>query len=57
MIQGLSAFSKDVTPFTLAAERNLVFGLNVVGLRRTGFATAERGEIKEAFKLLVRRAG
>ena len=52
MIQGLSAFSKDVPPFTLAAERNLVFGLNVVGLRRGGFAPEERVEIKEAFKLL-----
>lgn len=52
MIQGLSAFSKDVPPFTLGAERNLVFGLNVVGLRRAGFSAAERAEIKEAFKLL-----
>ena len=52
MIQGLSAFSKDVPPFALAAERNLVFGLNVVGLRRAGFSAAERAEIKEAFKLL-----
>ena len=52
MIQGLSAFSKDVPPFTLGAERNLVFGLNVVGLRRMGMSAAERGEIKEAFKLL-----
>ncbi len=52
MIQGLSAFSKDVPPFALGAERNLVFGLNVVGLRRTGFSAAERAEIKEAFRLL-----
>lgn len=52
MIQGLSAFSKDVPPFTLGAERNLVFGLNVVGLRRGGVTPAERAEIKEAFKWL-----
>lgn len=52
MIQGLSAFSKDVPPFTLGAERNLVFGLNVVGLRRSGFSAEERAEIKAAFKLL-----
>ena len=52
MVQGLSAFSKDVPPFALAAERNLVFGLNVVGLRRSGFTAAERAEIKAAFKLL-----
>ncbi len=52
MIQGLSAFSKDVPPFALGAERNLVFGLNVVGLRRAGFSAAERAEIKEAFRVL-----
>ena len=52
MVQGLSAFSKDIPPFSLAAERNLVFGLNVVGLRRGGFSAAERAEIKAAFKLL-----
>ena len=52
MIQGLSAFSKDVPPFVLGAERNLVFGLNVVGLRRGSYPPAERAEIKEAFKLL-----
>ena len=34
--QGASAFSKDVPPFTIAAERNGVAGLNVVGLRRAG---------------------
>lgn len=52
MVQGLSAFSKDVPPFTLAADKNFVVGLNVVGLRRGGFSPAERAEIKEAFKLL-----
>ena len=50
--QGLSAFSKDIPPFTLAAERNNVVGLNVVGLRRSGLALEARNEIKRAFKLL-----
>ena len=50
--QGLSAFSKDIPPFCLAAERNLVFGLNVVGLRRAGFSGEERAELKRAFRLL-----
>ncbi len=52
MVQGSSAFGKDLPPFTLAAERNAVFGLNVIGLRRAGFSAAERDEIKRAFKLL-----
>ena len=52
MVQGSSAFGKDLPPFTLAAERNLVFGLNIVGLRRAKFPAAQRDEIKRAFKLL-----
>jgi UDP-N-acetylglucosamine acyltransferase len=50
--QGASAFSKDVPPFVIAAERNYVFGLNVVGLRRAGFSAKDRDEIKAAFKLV-----
>ncbi|MEP6671490.1 MAG: acyl-ACP--UDP-N-acetylglucosamine O-acyltransferase [Chthoniobacter sp.] len=53
--QGGSAFSKDIPPFTTAAERNGIAGLNVVGLRRAGFSPATRAEIKEAFALLYRR--
>jgi UDP-N-acetylglucosamine acyltransferase len=50
--QGASAFSKDIPPFVIAAERNHVFGLNVVGLRRAGFSAKDRDEIKAAFKLV-----
>ena len=52
--QGLSAFSKDVPPFVIAAERNGVAGLNVVGLRRAGLGAEERAEIKRAFDLIYR---
>jgi UDP-N-acetylglucosamine acyltransferase len=52
MVQGSSAFGKDLPPFVIAAERNSVFGLNVVGLRRAGFNAKERDEIKAAFKLV-----
>jgi UDP-N-acetylglucosamine acyltransferase len=52
--QGASAFSKDIPPFTLAAERNTVAGLNVVGLRRAGLTAGHRKEIKAAFELLYR---
>jgi UDP-N-acetylglucosamine acyltransferase len=52
MVQGSSAFGKDLPPFVVAAERNHVFGLNVIGLRRAGFSAKERAEIKAAFKLI-----
>src|SRR5437867_48457 len=44
--------SATTTSFVIAAERNHVFGLNVVGLRRAGFSAVERDEIKSAFKLV-----
>ena len=50
--QGASAFSKDIPPFVIAAERNYVFGLNAVGLRRAGFSATDRDEIKAAFTLV-----
>ena len=52
MVQGSSAFGKDLPPFVIAAERNSVFGVNVIGLRRAGFSAKDRDEIKAAFKLV-----
>src|SRR5205814_8865258 len=52
MVQGSSAFGKDLPPFVVAAERNCIFGVNVVGLRRGGFSATDRNEIKAAFKLI-----
>jgi UDP-N-acetylglucosamine acyltransferase len=52
MVQGSSAFGKDLPPFVIAAERNCVFGLNVIGLRRAGFTVSDREEIKRAFELI-----
>jgi UDP-N-acetylglucosamine acyltransferase len=52
MVQGSSAFGKDLPPFVVAAERNFVFGINAVGLLRAGFSQEDRDEIKAAFKLV-----
>jgi len=52
MVQGSSAFGKDLPPFVIAAERNCVFGLNVIGLRRAGFSASDREEIKRAFEFI-----
>ena len=52
MVQGSSAFGKDLPPFVIAAERNSIFGVNVIGLRRAGFTAKDRDEIKAAFKLV-----
>ena len=50
--QGGSAFSVDVPPFIMAARLNLAIGLNVVGLKRAGFAREDRDELKAAFKVI-----
>ena len=52
MVQGSSGFGKDLPPFVVAAERNYVFGLNIVGMRRAGLSANDREEIKTAFKLV-----
>ena len=52
--QGNSGFGKDIPPFVIAAQRNEVVGLNIIGLRRAGFSASERDEVKRAFRLLYR---
>jgi UDP-N-acetylglucosamine acyltransferase len=54
MISGNARISMDVPPFTLAAERNEVHALNMVGLRRAGLAPEAVAELKELFRLFYR---
>ncbi len=53
MVAAMSGLSKDVPPFSLVSgQRARVRGVNVVGLRRRGFSTKVRAEIKHAFHIL-----
>lgn len=52
MIGGGARISRDVAPFTLAAERNAMIGLNVVGLRRRGLQREAFKELKRAYRTL-----
>ena len=54
MIAGGSCFNKDIPPFVTANFRNVLVGVNVVGLRRGGFSAAARTEIRRAFKHVFR---
>lgn len=54
MMQGGSAISKDLPPFTVALRENEICGLNTVGLRRAGFSTDERMELKRLYRALFR---
>ena len=55
MVQGSSAFGKDLPPFVVAAERNSVFGLNIVGMRRAGLSANDRDERGRSSSACVRR--
>ena len=54
MVAGSSSFNKDIPPFVTANFRNLLVGINVIGLKRGGFDAKSRIEIKRAFKLVYR---
>ncbi len=54
MTQGHSSISKDVPPFTVTSDLNLVAGLNTIGLRRGNISSEARAEIKAAFSLIYR---
>lgn len=56
MMQGGSAISMDLPPFTIASQArgNCMCGLNIVGLRRAGFTLEQRQELKEVYRTLFR---
>jgi UDP-N-acetylglucosamine acyltransferase len=54
IMQGGSAISKDLPPFTVARGDNGICGLNVVGLRRAGFSAEARLELKKLYHALFR---
>jgi len=50
IISGLARMAQDVPPFAMAAERNEIIGLNLIGLKRRGLGRAAIGELKDAFR-------
>ena len=49
MTSGNAVITEDVPPHALAHSRNLLSGLNLVGMRRRGLSTAEITEVKKAY--------
>ena len=54
LMQGGSGISKDLPPFTIARGDNGICGLNIVGLRRAGFSSEQRLELKKLYHALFR---
>ncbi|HXG48364.1 MAG TPA: acyl-ACP--UDP-N-acetylglucosamine O-acyltransferase [Methylomirabilota bacterium] len=54
MMQGGSAISKDLPPFSVARGDNHICGLNTIGLRRAGFTSEQRLELRRLYHALFR---
>jgi UDP-N-acetylglucosamine acyltransferase len=54
MLAGLTAIPKDVPPFMMVGRPSYVAGPNVVGLRRAGFDSAARQELRKCYHTLYR---
>lgn len=55
MVGGASAVDKDVPPYTRASKNHvMLYGLNLVGLKRRGFSTQQIKLLKEAYRVLFR---
>jgi len=50
MVSGNASFTRDIAPFLLAAGRDGIHGLNLVGLRRRGHPREEIAELKRLFR-------
>jgi UDP-N-acetylglucosamine acyltransferase len=51
LLQGISGVGKDVPPFAIAAGKDGIAAINIIGLRRAGYGPALRKEVKEAYTL------
>jgi UDP-N-acetylglucosamine acyltransferase len=57
MVSGGSQVGQDVPPFANAAQRNALFGLNLVGLRRRGVGRDAIRELKFAYRAVYSTPG
>lgn len=55
LLSGVSATTKDIPPFVVQQNINCVVGVNVVGMRRAGLATAQIDAVRKAFHILYRQ--
>jgi UDP-N-acetylglucosamine acyltransferase len=56
-VGGLAAVTKDVIPYALVGNDAHVEGMNIVGLKRRGFARETIDDLRAAYRLLFSREG
>lgn len=55
MISGGSMVSQDIPPYTVAqGDRAKTMGLNLIGMKRSGFSEATISDIKKAYRVIFR---
>lgn len=52
LLSGTSATTKDIPPFIMQQEINLVVGVNVVGMKRAGLTAAQVSAIRRVFHIV-----
>jgi UDP-N-acetylglucosamine acyltransferase len=57
IVGGGARCTLDLPPFVMAAERDEVAGLNLIGLRRQGYSAEAIRELKEAFRAVYFTSG
>src|SRR5205823_7225294 len=54
LLSGLSGSTKDIPPFIILQNINVVVAVNVIGMRRAGIASAAIDAVRQAFRILYR---
>jgi UDP-N-acetylglucosamine acyltransferase len=54
LLSGCSATSKDIPPFIVQQDVNVVVGINLIGMRRAGLDAAQINAVRQAFRVLFR---
>jgi UDP-N-acetylglucosamine acyltransferase len=57
LMRGGSRTSRDVPPYSIIDETHIVRGVNLVGLKRAGFTSAQITPLRQAFRVLFARRG
>lgn len=52
LLSGASATSKDIPPFWIMQDVNIVCGVNIVGMRRAGIPNEEIQAVRRAFRMI-----
>ena len=55
LMRGLSGTSRDVPPYAIVDWQHTVRGVNIVGLKRAGYAEKKIRALKEAFRILFKK--